>query len=523
MSAVHTRNHPRLLAVPSLLLCLFFSDLCFVFGQQSEVDVTRAINLHFGNLASENQVAERESVSDQVMLRRVTLDIIGRVPLEVEVRDYLSDDRENRYERLVQRLLASPDFVHHMAVQLRSIWLPQLETQEFQHLIAGYQRWLRDQIRLNTPYDQLVRKQLVSPVGAAVIPVEPLDGSVGSPVFLAAADFDPAKLAANSARAFLGINIDCAQCHDHPSARWSQDDFWQTAAFFTRRGADSMENSWSIQIEGTERVVRAAFLDDTPVSPRQGKLNEFQQGREVIARWITAPDNQFFAANGVNRIWTMMFGRPLVSPADDLTEAQHHPHGDLLEQLGNQFKNDDFAIKPIVRAIALSDIYRTRAMCQLDATTHQSEENADHTIASRFLSRTQLVNSIRVASGLTQLPPDQLQQSEFAREFNLTSSHSPPRSTVQALMMMNGELIERACDPLNSPLIQTLTTSPFLNHQQRITSIFLRTLTRNPTKEELEDVLRIVETQLAEGSDVATIYADLFWVMLNTVEFQTTR
>ncbi|XZE51641.1 DUF1549 domain-containing protein [Planctomycetaceae bacterium SH139] len=523
MRAVRSGSVLRLIAMTMFLLFPLFVNSSFVIGQQTGGEVTRAINLHFGNLANKNQVAERVPVSDQVMLRRVTLDIIGRVPLEVEAREYFRRTGDEKYERLVERLLASPEFGHHMSVQLRNIWLPQLETQEFQHLIGDYQGWLRTQINQDTPYDQLVRLQLTSPVGAAVIPTKPLDANVGSPVFLAAADFDPAQLAANSARSFLGLNIDCAQCHDHPFARWSQEDFWQTAAFFSRRQASSLENSWSIQIEGTDRVVRATFLDDTPVTPRQSELNQFQQGRHVIAQWITAPENQFFAANAVNRIWTTMFGQPLVSPADDLTEAPNHPHGDLLRELGNRFKSGGYAIKPMVRAIALSDIYRAPIVYPLDSRKRPSAEVADTPLAPRFLTRTQLVNSIRVASGLTQLAPVRLQQSEFAREFSLAGSLSPPRSTVQALMMMNGELIGKACNPRSSPLIQTIASSPLLNHQQRIRAFFLRTLTRYPTTEELQEVLRLVEDQRAQGSDVATIYADLFWVMLNTVEFQTTR
>ena len=186
--------------------------------------------------------------SDSEFLRRVSLDLVGRIPTIAEVRGFLADDKPQKRERLVDRLLSSPEFAHHAATILRRMWIPQTDTQEFKRLIFDYESWLARRLRERAPFDELVRQQLCVPVNGMAVPINPDGDEIGSSAFSAVSDMKPEILAANTARAFQGINIDCAQCHDHPFARWTREQFWQTAAFFTRPSTDVAQPNAALTI-----------------------------------------------------------------------------------------------------------------------------------------------------------------------------------------------------------------------------------------------------------------------------------
>lgn len=471
------------------------------------------INEHLERVWKENSVQSGETALDHVLLRRVSLDLIGRVPTAAEVRQYLADERSDKYVRLVERLLESAEFHRYLAVQLRRSWLPQLETQEFAQLTTDYQHWLTSALADQVPYDQLVYQQLTSPIDSAIISANPLEKGLGSPVFLTVADMEPARLAANASRAFLGLNLDCAQCHDHPFSRWSRDQFWQTAAFFSRqtepRKSDPLVSNWCIQIEGTEDTVEAVFLDNTTTTvPTQG--NVFQQGREAFADWTIDDTNPYFAQNAVNRIWNMLMGRPLVAPIDDLTEVERSVTGQLLKELASTFKATDYQLVSLVRAIVLSRSYQQRSV-----------EAPDDDFASRsprLIGSVQLVNSLRIVSGLL-LDPDEIQTSNFGSEFTVDKPSESLRTTVQALMMMNGDITKTVCDPDSSPVIRSLSDSPFLSDDDKLDSLFLRTLSRFPTAEERKLAREFLDSQRKNNISTPQILADLLWILLNTAQF----
>ena len=479
--------------------------------------LVRLIDSGLSDVWNHHHQRPAEPAEDHVLLRRVTLDLVGRVPTEAEVRLYLADSSAGKYAQAVERLLRSAEFHRYLAVQLRRTWLPQLETQEFAHLITDYQHWLRRSLASNVSYDQLVYQQLTAPIHDHLIASNPLDEQSGSPIFLTVADMDPAKLAANSMRAFLGLNLDCAQCHDHPFSRWSRDQFWQSAAFFSRQYRvttnDPETVNWCVQVEGTERVVDAAFLDQTSAT-LDPQRNVFSEGRRAFASWTVDPDNPYFAENAVNRIWSMLLGRPLVSPIDDLTEIDRATLGPLLKQLSKAFKNGNYQLVPLIRAIVLSRPYRLKTV----------EPTADYFAGRppRMIGSTQLVNSLRTASGLL-LDLDEIQRSSFAQEFVSDEPSESKRSTVQALMMMNGDLVKQVSDPKTSPLVQTLVSAPYLNRDDKIDSLFLRTLSRFPTAEERSLAVEFIATEESRSANIGQAYADLFWTLVNTAEFHVVQ
>jgi hypothetical protein len=258
-------------------------------------------------------------------------------------------------------------------------------------------------------------------------------------------------------------------------------------------------------------MVEAAFLDKTTTT-RGGDSNVFREGRQAFADWAVDPQNDYFATNAVNRIWRMLMGRPLVAPVDDLTGIEHAPFGSLLTQLANEFRDSDYQFIPLIRAIVLSRPYR------MSSTTQADEPFASR--APRLVDSTQLVGSLRTASGLA-FDLDIQSQSIFAKQFVNDDPSESLRSTVQSLMIMNGELVTKACSPEVSPFIRTLHEAPFLSDEDKIESLFLRTLSRYPSPDERQLFFEFLESGRKREAGEAQPYADLLWILINTAEFHT--
>ncbi|MGC3968008.1 MAG: DUF1549 domain-containing protein [Pirellulales bacterium] len=298
-------------------------------------------------------VLPAQVVDDATFLRRVTLDLIGRVPTVAEVRDYLADASADKARRAVARLTQSPLFAQRWAIVWRCAWIPQADTPQFSFLAAETQRWLADELHRRTSHDVLVRQLL------EVVPTDGPGSGSGlhvPQVLLVAGELKPENLAAISARAFLGVNLDCAQCHDHPFARWTRDEFWQTAAFFASPDEQRPSETLQIRIPETERTVKAKLLDDQPVVWPAPLRRE--SGRKVLAAWVTARKPVLRAARGEYRL-AQLFGAGLVEPLDDL--ARDDPLGDPehLAILAEEATAAGLDMARLVEACVLTNAYRS--------------------------------------------------------------------------------------------------------------------------------------------------------------------
>jgi len=470
----------------------------------------------------QNGLEPAASVDDAGYLRRVSLDLIGRVPTVSEARTFFESREANKRKQLVERLLNSPEFARHWATVLRRIWIPQTDTQQFARLISDYESWLSRRLREETPFDELVRQQLNVPVSQVAVRVNPEGGKLGSSAFLAVSKMQPEKLAANSARAFLGINIDCAQCHDHPFARWTRKQFWETAAFFVRPESQKAEAETSlfISVGETEEVVRPKLLNSETIHwPKQQTVG---MGRRFLAEWITSPDNPYFARNAVNRIWAEFFGRGFVEPLDDLSGAVAPSHPELLEELSREFADRNFDLRFLIRSVVLSRAYQLSAIPPGNAS--ESDEPLWFSwMPVRALTGEQLYASLRTAAGLPyETRPDRNQYSrsprqQFAARFLVPRPIHGQRSLVQALTMMNGDLTAQVTEAESSPMLTAVARAPFLSDRERIETLFLAAYSRMPRSAELPSLLKHVET----SSDRAAALADIFWAMINSSEFNT--
>ena len=273
----------------------------------------------------------------------------------------------NKRSELVDRLLDSPRHTLHFARVLRARLAPEA-TKDFQtlNLARPLDLWLRKQVAENVGYDKLVQELLSPSVKDLQQQNNRQDSAEAGPrAWLLLKESKPENLAAGSARALLGLRIECAQCHDHPFEQWKRDEFWSYAAFFS--GLERIQNGPNqfqamsrevsdrreLGIPGTGRVVQARFLDgnEPDWKPHVG-------ARVTLAQWMTTRDNPFFARAMVNRTWAEFFGTGLVDPVDDMGPHNRPSHPALLDELAQQFAAHSFDVKYLMRAIVLSRPYQ---------------------------------------------------------------------------------------------------------------------------------------------------------------------
>lgn len=493
-----------------------------------------AIDRHLSAAWQGNQIQPAPPATDAEFIRRVYLDLAGRIPAVAELRAFFDDKRPDKRQRLVEQLLDGPRYVTHFTNVWRALLLPETTSNlQAGFLAPGFETWLRAKLQQNTHYDAMVRELLTVPMdGRNRNPFGQANNGVPTPIaFYLAKDVKPENLAAAASRLFLGVKIECAQCHNHPFAEWKREQFWSFAAFFAglqRQGNGDFVNAGreladkrELKIPGTERVVQAAFLDGA--APQ---WNAKGNARATLAEWMTRKDNPYFARAAVNRLWGYFFGSGIVDPIDEIAGGEHEPsHPELLDELARQFAEHNFDLKFLIRAITASRAYQLSSLA-----THKSQDDP-HQFARmplRGLSAEQLFDSIAGATGYRdQSNPNPRffgnpgVRGRFLTQF-ANSSDKPTEvqtSILQALSMMNGQVT----DLRGSETLEALLDAPFMDTAERIEILYLATLARRPTPRELSRTISYIEdggsVKSATTSAKAQALADVFWVLLNSGEF----
>ncbi len=468
----------------------------------------------------ERDVTSAHLCSDSEFLRRATLDLNGIIPTVAQVRAFLSDTDKNKRARVVDRLLDSPRYATHMANTWRDILLPGEFDPAQLPLANELHRWLQEKFAANWRYDRLV---------AEFISVQDAE-AIGPAVFYQVHDTDPAKLAAATSRIFLGVQIQCAQCHDHPFDDWSQQDFWGYAAFFARLRA-SQPNSdplafrlidlteGEVTLPDTEQVVLPRYPSRAAVDNRLGGTR-----RRQLAIWLASRDNPFLARAAVNRCWGQLFGRGLVDPVDDMGPNRPAVHPKLLERLSDEFIQSGFDLKSLWRTLVLSEVY------QLSSEPGSSASSAGGQPASAEFFQRRLIR---------RLSPDQLYDSlrrslllpasgEFAADAQRIGFLQAMRTTEpdpttyglgmqQVLTLINGPPLTIALTDHDSGLLGSLQ-APFLTVDDQIDILLLATLSRYPTGREREKFGNYLRTAANEAQGERP--GDILWALLNSAEFQ---
>ncbi|MEQ8791855.1 MAG: DUF1549 and DUF1553 domain-containing protein [Pirellulaceae bacterium] len=456
---------------------------------------------------------------DAEFLRRVTLDVHGVVPSAESAAQFLdSPDPQKRF-RYVDKLLASPRFGEHFGDVWRSYLISPLANEQRMQT-DRFADWMAARFNRNDGWDEIAY-DLLTAVGK-------MDENPAVTYLIEGRNpLGVTDLTDLSSRYFLGVRLNCAQCHDHPFVAWKQEDYWGMAAFFSQ-----------IQTPGRPKLVHVAGVQDDPrmtlTSLKEADMLEgfqpqpptFLGGqaweaeartthRAALARWITAPENPYFARAMVNRMWWHFFGRGIVNPVDDMHAGNEPSHAELLESLSRRFAESGFDLKLLCRAIVNSRTYQqtSRPGDRADAEAEQFAR-----MSVKVLTPPQLYDSLIAIVG----PPAKSPgintrlgaRHEFCQFFAAADDPDPLRyeqGIPHVLRLMNSpQFLGRNLDALVSRATADANSS-----DETIDELFLAVLSRRPTADER----RLARDHLKTADARHTGYRQLAWTLLMSSEF----
>jgi hypothetical protein len=490
--------------------------------QWADVPVNNYIDELLVNKLKKLRIQPSPVCSDEEFLRRVSLDVVGVLPAVEEYQKFTSDPDPQKREKLVDELLARKEFVELWVMK----WAELLQIRTNQQIaykpMLRYYNWLQDRIANNVPIDQMVREIL---------------GASGGTFSNAATNYyqnetETLKVAENVAQVFLGMRIQCAQCHNHPFDRWTMDDYYSFAAFFAQIGRKPAEdpreqivfntNSGEVKHPVEGRTMKPKFLGGA-VPETQG-----QDRRVVLANWLASPENPFFAKNLANIVWAHFFGRGIIEPVDDVRVSNPPVNPELLQVLGQKFTDYKYDFRKLVRDICTSRTY------QLSTATNETNagdvRNFSHATLRRIRAEVLLDAVSRVTDTKDKFPglplgarAVQVADGSTSTYF-LTSFGRATRETAcscevvtepnlsQALHLLNG-------DTVNSKIQQGKLVERRLAEgrtpPQIVEELYVRCLGRRPTEAETAAINGL----LAEQKEPRVALEDLFWALLNSREF----
>ena len=468
------------------------------------------------------RIIPSEVCTDEEFIRRVTLDVTGRLPTVDEYNAFLADADPKKRDKLVDELLTRKEFVELWVMKWAELLTIRTTNQISYKSMLLYYTWLQERIANNVPMNVMVQELL---------------GSNGGTFANAATNYyqnetNTLKVAENVAQVFMGMRIQCAQCHNHPFDRWTMDDYYSFAAFFSqigrKRGEDPREiivfNSGSGDVRHPvgNRVMAPKFLGgETPDVAGKDR-------RQIMANWLASDDNPFFAQNLSNIIWAHFFGKGIIQEVDDVRISNPPVNKELLDAMAKNLTEYNYDFKKLVRDICTSRTY------QLSTKTNETNEkdttNFSHATLRRMRAEVLLDSITQVTTTSNKFPglPNGARAVQIANgntsTYFLTTFGRAKRETVcscevkmepnlsQALHMLNG-------DTVNSKIAQGGLVSTRLGeqvpHEKIIEEIYIRCLTRKPTEKELTNLMELV----AQEENKQQALEDVFWALLNSREF----
>jgi hypothetical protein len=431
-------------------------------------------------------------------------------------------------------LLESPRLATHFATTWRSWLTPEIAASGQAGVFkAGFEAWLYQQFRANRRYDALVYDLLATPIASDPQAAEVVFRDFQRPnalAFFAVKDAAPENLAAVTARMFLGVQLECAQCHDHPFARWTREQFWNQAAFFAgieRQGSSIFQPL----VEVTERrtAQRPDAKKKTPALFLDGQTPAFKSGassRQALAGWITAADNPFFARATANRVWAQLFGVGIVEPADNFHDDNKPSHPELLDELAQAFTAAKFDLNYLITALCLTEAYQ-RTSARTHAT--QDEPRLFTRMQVKALTGEQFFDSLVLAIGYHEPSPGGTgkgrkgmapsPRAAILTQFALRGPSGDPEFSVQqALTLMHGRFVGDATTVQHGGTLTAVVETPFLQTQDRIEILYLATLGRPPSEREAEKASTYIARATAAREPERL--ADVLWALLNSAEFR---
>jgi len=460
--------------------------------------------------------------SDEEFLRRVTIDITGLLPTAEEYQAFLADQAPNKRAKKIDQLLERKEFSEIWAMKWSELLMIKTTNQVAYKPMFLYSNWLTGQISNNVPLDEMVKELL---------------GATGGTFSDPATNFyqierDNQKLAENVAQVFMGIRIQCAQCHNHPFDRWTMDDYYGFTAFFSQIGRKNGEDyretivynrgGGEVRHPVGNRVMAPKFLGGE-VPDVSGK-----DRRRVLAEWLASPENPYFAPSVANRVWAHFFGVGIVEPVDDIRVSNPPSNPELFETLGRKLVEYNYDFKQLVRDICNSNAYQRST--QRNESNASDELNFAHGTIRRIPAESLLDCVTQVTGTKDKFPglPQGARAVQIAdgrtSNYFLTTFGRSERETVcacesttdptlsQALHLLNGTTVENKIR--QGRLVETMLEAG-KKPLEVVEALYVRSLGRKPTAAELERVKPL----LGENEKPVAELQDVFWALLNSREF----
>ena len=507
---------------------------------------TKHLDRHINAVLKSEGIQPSKESEDTEFLRRVHLDLTGKIPMPEEVLDFLKDGSSNKRKKKIDQLLGSEPYIDYWS----GLWVNWLigRRGDNDDRRVGLTTWVRGALTKNIPYNQFVQ-ELIAADG------ELKDNGAGN--YIMRYERSPAVLTSHSSRLFLGLPMQCAECHDHKTEAWSQEDYYGIAAFF--EGIDSQQKGYiqTMDMAGNEKRMENYLITNKPrksmwvermdaeVSPRFLGGTEYKgsliKRREALAQWMTDKSNPYFSRAIVNRVWKHFMGRAFVEPIDGFGEENLPTNPELLDWLAEDLVIYDYDLQHLMRTILNSETYQRTS--QTNEGNKDDERYYSHAYmkplsaeqffysllqATRFERLQQIKmegtkkqggeDRMGMLRALEQRKRDYLQKFLFLLDNGEMEEIEAFNGTVpQALMMINGNMVNDSASHGERGSFVNYVLEKWRAPADRMEYFYLNVLSRLPTAKEKTYFQRYMERSLYRNKDLA--YEDLYWVLLNSAEF----
>ncbi len=481
--------------------------------------------------------------TDEQFIRRVTLDLTGQLPVPADVTEFVADPDARKRARLIDKLLDSDEYAQHWARYWRDVIQSRVTDRRGLLLAGAFEKWLTDQLKSNRRWDEIARA-MIAAEGQYRFDEPEKNGQL---FFLASHTGPDAanERAAETCRVFLGIQIQCAQCHDHPTDQWKRVQFHELAGYFARtrerpiRGDKRIAGMELISLPRGEHQMPSKedpkkglltpprFLNGRGPAPNLGDL----QRRRALADEVVSKQNYWFAAAYVNRVWGQLMGQSFYEPVDDMGPKKQAVFPTVLTRLTGAFRGTNYDIKGLFRAVLNTETYQRQI--RLGESTDQHLH-----FAAAYPTRLRpdaLWDSLVNVLGTLGAPPGRPPQGPLAAlrgartgfeglfklEFDFDPSLKPDEvegSITQALLMMNSPVLHQRIQARGTNLLGRILKA-YPDDDKALDILYLRTLARKPTDRERQKC----RAYLQATSERAEAFEDILWALLNSTEFQTKR
>ena len=491
-------------------------DLTPVVRAPAKNRIDELINARLDQL----NIAASDMSDDATFMRRIYIDTIGTMPTRDEVREFLGDTSQDKYQRLVDHLLERPEYADYWALK----WSDTLrvEREALGHKAAyEYYRWIRDSLADNMPFDEFTRSIVSARGGLRTHPAGNFYKAVT----------DPGKRASSVAQVFLGVRIECAQCHHHPFDRWSQTDYHGMLAYFKPATLKVTSRDETLLDVGEFATEHPRTKEKVVARPLLGpEVNSDTPARDQLALWLTSPENPWFGKNIANRVWAHYMGRGLIEPVDDIRTTNPPTNPELMDELTRSFVDSGYDVKSLIRSIVATDAYRRST--HPNESNRRDEQNYSRALFKRIDAEV-LLDAICQSTGV----PEKFRGVPLgSRAIQLWDSGSPH----YFLNLFGRPLRKTACECersvepnvgqvlhiLNSPEIHSKLTHDagqiaklvegHSDDAQLVEELYLTVFNRYPTEDESQRAVNVFAGRPHARRSTAE---DLTWSMFNSHEF----